>query len=173
VKFVGFRTHKIHQKNTYQCNVILNTKSIFKNDFCEIYEYQHYNKLVRNPNTDCPFCNPQSEGELIVESTTAYAIYDQFPVNDGHVLIIPKRHCSDYFELTFKEQAACIFMLNKIKEIVTAKFNPDGFNIGINIGDKAGQTVNHVNIHLIPRYGGDVEEPRGGVRGVIPNKQKY
>lgn len=64
-------------------------------------------------------------------------------------------------------------MLNKVKEIISEKFNPDGFNIGINIGEKAGQTINHVHIHLIPRYKGDVEEPRGGVRGVIPNKQKY
>ena len=173
LQFEGFRTHKIHQKKTYQCNVILNSKSFFKNENCEIYEYQHYNQLIRKQNTDCPFCNPDSERELIVESATAYAIYDKFPVNDGHVLILPKRHCSDYFDLTFKEQAACTFMLNKVKEIVSAKFNPAGFNIGINVGEKAGQTVHHVHIHLIPRYIGDVKDPRGGVRGVIPNKQKY
>ena len=173
LQFEGFRTHKIHQKKTFQCNVILNSKSFFKNENCEIYEYQHYNQLARNQNQDCPFCNPDSERELIVESATAYAIYDKFPVNDGHALIIPKRHCEDYFELTFKEQAACLFMMNKVKEIVLSKFKPDGFNIGINVGEKAGQTVHHVHIHLIPRYNGDVEEPRGGVRGVIPNKQKY
>lgn len=173
LQFEGFRTHKIHQKKTYQCNVILNSKSFLKNDFCEIYEYQHYNQIKRIENQDCPFCNPDSNRELIVESATAYAIYDKFPVNDGHALIISKKHCSDYFDLTFKEQAACIFMLNKVRKVVSAKFNPDGFNIGINIGEKAGQTVNHVHIHLIPRFNGDVEEPRGGVRGVIPNKQKY
>jgi diadenosine tetraphosphate (Ap4A) HIT family hydrolase len=173
LQFEGFRTHKIQQKRTYQCNVVLNSKSFFRNENCEIYEYQHYNQIKRTENTDCPFCNPDSERELIVESATAYAVYDKFPVNNGHSLIIPKRHCSDYFELSFKEQAACIFMLNKVKEIVSKKFNPDGFNVGINIGEKAGQTVNHVHIHLIPRYNGDVEEPRGGVRGVIPNKQKY
>jgi diadenosine tetraphosphate (Ap4A) HIT family hydrolase len=173
LQFEGFRTHKIHQKKTYQCNVILNSKSFFKNDFCEIYEYQHFNQIKRTENTDCPFCNPDSERELIVESATAYAIFDKYPVNDGHALIIPKKHCSDYFDLSFKEQAACIFMLNRVKEIVSKKFNPDGFNIGINIGEKAGQTVNHVHIHLIPRYDGDVDEPRGGVRGVIPSKQKY
>lgn len=173
LQYEGFRTHKIHQKKTYQCNVILNSKSFFRNENCEIYEYQHYNQIKKTENTDCPFCSPDSDRELLVESATAYAIYDKFPVNDGHALIIPKRHCSDYFQLTFKEQAACIFMLNKVKEVVSAKFNPDGFNIGINIGEKAGQTVNHVHIHLIPRYKGDVEEPRGGVRGIIPNKQKY
>ncbi|WP_154286431.1 bifunctional class I SAM-dependent methyltransferase/HIT family protein [Pedobacter puniceum] len=173
LQFEGYRTHKIYQKKTYQCNVVLNSKTFFKNENCEIYEYQHYNQIKRTENTDCPFCNPNSEHELIVESATAYAIYDKFPVNDGHVLIIPKKHCSNYFDLSFKEQAACIFMLNKLKEVVAAKFKPDGFNVGINIGEKAGQTVNHVHIHLIPRYDGDVEEPRGGVRGVIPNKQKY
>jgi diadenosine tetraphosphate (Ap4A) HIT family hydrolase len=147
--------------------------SFFRNENCEIYEYQHYNQINKTEKIDCPFCNPDVERELIVESATAYAIYDKFPVNDGHALIIPKKHCSDYFALSFKEQAACIFMLNRVKEIVSEKFNPDGFNIGINIGEKAGQTVGHVHIHLIPRYNGDVEDPRGGVRGVIPNKQKY
>lgn len=173
LKYQGFRTHKIHQKKTYQCNVILNSKSFFRNENCEIYEYRHYNQLKRKENPTCPFCNPDAERELIVESATAYAIYDKFPVNNGHALIIPKKHCADYFDLSFKEQAACIFMLNKVKEIVTQKFKPDGFNVGINVGEKAGQTINHVHIHLIPRYNGDVNDPAGGVRGVIPNKQKY
>lgn len=169
----GFRTHKIHQKKTYQCNVTLNSNSIFKNKNCEIYEYQHYNQIERKVNSNCPFCNPDSDRELIVESALAYAIYDKFPVNDGHALIIPKRHCSDYFDLSFKEQAACMFMLNMVKIIVSKRFNPDGFNVGINVGDKAGQTIKHVHIHLIPRYVGDVKEPKGGVRGVIPSKQTY
>ena len=173
LQFEGFRTHKIHQKKTYQCNVILNSKSFYRNENCEIYEYQHYNQQKRNDNPKCPFCNPDSERELIVESATAFAIYDKFPVNDGHALIIPKRHCADYFDLSFKEQSACIFMINKVKEIVVQRFKPDGFNIGINIGEEAGQTVHHVHIHLIPRFKGDVDDPRGGVRGVIPNKQKY
>lgn len=169
----GFRMHKIHLKKTYQCNVVLNSKSLFKNENCEIYEYQHYNQIIKTENNDCPFCNPDSDRELIVESATAYAIYDKFPVNNGHALIIPKRHCKNYFDLTFKEQAACLFMLNKVKETITAKYNPDGFNIGINVGEKAGQTVDHVHIHLIPRYNGDVEDPRGGVRGVVPSKKNY
>ncbi len=173
LQFEGFRTHKIHQKKTYQCNVVLNSKSFFKNENCEIYEYQHYNQISRNENEVCPFCNPDTERELIVESAIAYAMFDKFPVNNGHALIIPKKHCADYFDLTFKEQSACIFILNKVKEIVGKRFNPDGFNVGININETAGQTVPHVHIHLIPRYKGDVENPRGGVRGVIPNKQKY
>lgn len=171
--FEGFRTHKIHQKKTYQCNVVLNSKSFFKNENCEIYEYQHFNRLNQTENLECPFCNPDSDREILVETATAYAIYDKFPVNDGHTLIIPKRHCADYFKLTFKEQAACLFLMNKLKEIVAKKFNPVGFNIGVNVGEQAGQTIHHVHIHLIPRYNGDVEDPKGGVRGVIPSKQKY
>jgi diadenosine tetraphosphate (Ap4A) HIT family hydrolase len=173
LQFQGFRTHKVHQKKTYQCNVVLNIKSIFKNENCEIYEYRHFNQINRKDKTDCPFCNPDSNRELIVESATAYAIFDKFPVNIGHALIIPKKHCADYFNLTFKEQSACWFILNKVKTILEKRFNPDGFNVGINIGIKAGQTVNHVHIHLIPRYEGDVEDPRGGIRSVIPSKQKY
>lgn len=173
IRFEGFRTHKIHQKPTYQCNVILNYRSIFKNENCEIYEYEHFNQIKKKENSECPFCNPDSKRELIVESATAYSIFDKFPVNKGHALIIPKKHCSNYFDLSFKEQSACLFMLNKVKEIVSNKFNPDGFNVGINIGDAAGQTIPHVHIHVIPRYKGDIEDPRGGVRGVIPDKKIY
>jgi diadenosine tetraphosphate (Ap4A) HIT family hydrolase len=173
IRFEGFRTHKVHQKPTYQCNVILNYTSIFKNDNCEIYEYKHFNQIKKKENSECPFCNPDSKRELIVESATAYSIFDKFPVNKGHVLIIPKKHCTNYFDLSFKEQSACLFMLNKVKEIVSNKFNPDGFNVGINIGDAAGQTIPHVHIHLIPRYKDDVENPSGGVRGVIPDKKIY
>ena len=122
---------------------------------------------------DCSFCNPDSQRELILESSTVYAMFDKFPVSKGHALIIPKNHCADYFELTFQEQSACWHMLNSVKQIVEKKFNPDGFNIGININESAGQTVPHTHIHLIPRYKGDVKEPRGGVRGVIPEKKNY
>ena len=173
VSYQGYRMHKLHKKETYQCQVQLPYHSIFLNDNCEIYEYQQYNQLARNHESNCVFCNPNAEHELIAESATVYAIYDKFPVNEGHALIIPKRHCADYFDLSFKEQAACLFVLNKVKELVAQRFKPDGFNVGINIGEKAGQTIHHVHIHLIPRYDGDVEEPRGGVRGVVPDKQQY
>lgn len=173
LKHQGFRMHKIYHQQTYQCNVKLPFKSIFRNDNCEIYEYRHFNKLKEPNSLDCPFCNPEQDRELIVESATAFSMYDKFPVNDGHALIIPKKHCFNYFDLTFKEQAACLFMLNTVKQIVYEKFKPDGFNIGINVNEAAGQTISHVHIHLIPRYNGDVEEPRGGVRGVIPSKKDY
>lgn len=173
IQHEGFRTHKIHQKLTYQCNVVLNYSSVFRNDNCEIYEYRHYNQIERKENAACPFCNPGTASELLLESATVYAVSDKFPVSAGHTLIIPKKHCTDYFQLTFKEQSACWFMVNKAKEILQKKFNPDGFNIGINISEAAGQTIPHVHIHLIPRYQGDVKDPRGGVRGVIPEKKSY
>ena len=124
-----------------------------------------------NENKLCPFCN--LEREKILESELSFAIYDGFPVNEGHALIIPKRHTANYFDLSLEEQKDCIELLNRVKGIVQEKYNPSGFNVGININEAAGQTVPHVHIHLIPRYEGDVEEPRGGVRGVIPERRNY
>lgn len=173
LQYEGFRTHRLHQKKTYQCNVVLNFKSVLRNENCEIYEYKQYNQIARRSNLSCPFCNPEPGRELIAESATAYAMLDKFPVSNGHTLIIPKKHCADYFDLTFKEQSACTFMINFVKKILAKEYNPNGFNVGINIGEHAGQTVPHVHIHLIPRYKGDVKEPRGGVRGVIPGKRDY
>lgn len=122
-------------------------------------------------NLSCPFCN--LEREKILETEMSFAIYDGFPVNEGHALIIPKRHTANYFDLSLEEQKDCIELLNRVKGIVQEKYNPAGYNVGININEAAGQTVPHVHIHLIPRYEGDVEEPRGGVRGVIPGKKLY
>lgn len=173
LKHEGFRTHKIHQKKTYQANVVLNYRSLFRNENCEIYEYRHFNQLKRKDHPECPFCNPIPTIELIAESATVFSIFDKYPVNAGHALIIPKKHCADYFDLTFREQSACIFMLNFVKNFIQEKFKPDGFNVGINVNQVAGQSIPHVHIHLIPRYQGDVEDPFGGVRGVIPGKRFY
>jgi diadenosine tetraphosphate (Ap4A) HIT family hydrolase len=124
-----------------------------------------------NENKPCPFCNV--EREIILENELSFAIYDGFPVNEGHALIIPKRHTANYFDLSLEEQKDCIELLNRVKGIVQEKYNPAGFNVGININEAAGQTVPHVHIHLIPRFEGDVEEPRGGVRGVVPGRRSY
>lgn len=91
----------------------------------------------------------------------------------GHSLIVPKRLVSNYFDLSQKEQTALWIVVNEVKKILQEKYNPDGFNIGINVNEEAGQTIWHCHIHIIPRYKGDVEEPRGGVRGVIPSKKNY
>jgi ATP adenylyltransferase len=121
----------------------------------------------------CPFCSLTEDKKTIIELESAYAIYDKFPVSPGHSLIIPKRHCADYFDLSFDEQSACWNLVNQIKEILDQSYRPDGYNIGINNLVPAGQTLPHVHIHLIPRYIGDVPRPQGGIRGVIPSKKEY
>ena len=118
----------------------------------------------------CPFCDPN---ERVLANELAYVRYDKFPVSPGHALIIPYRHVSDYFDLTEAEFEAIHALVRDIKGLIADKFEPDGFNVGINAGEAAGQTVWHVHVHLIPRYKGDVKNPRGGVRGVIPSKRSY
>lgn len=120
----------------------------------------------------CPFCHiPQDK--FVEETELVYAKRDIYPVNNGHTLIIPKRHIATFFEATAEEKLELINTLGKAKKAIQDIFNPDGFNIGINEGLASGQTVMHLHIHLIPRYNGDVEDPQGGVRGCIPEKQKY
>jgi ATP adenylyltransferase len=130
-------------------------------------------KADHRASTSCPFCFPSENGPIIIESNFAFAIYDRFPVNPGHALIIPRRHCRDYFCLSEDEQRECWALVNQVKELVEQTYHPDGYNIGINIQESAGQTVPHVHIHLIPRYAGDVLRPHGGIRGVIPDKKEY
>lgn len=111
--------------------------------------------------------------EIICETATCVAFFDGYPVSPGHALIVPNRHVSSYFDLTDHEREAMNVMLQYVKRVVDECFHPDGYNIGINVGQAAGQSVYHCHMHLIPRYAGDVENPKGGVRGVIPKKQKY
>ena len=120
---------------------------------------------------DCPFCNISRE--IILESDMCMAIYDQYPVSKGHVLVIPRRHMKDYFGLSQQEIKDLWVMVEKVKEFLESKYKPDGYNIGFNVGMAAGQTIDHVHIHVIPRYKGDMEDPTGGVRHVIPEKGKY
>lgn len=171
--YEGYRMHKLHNKQTYQCNIILPYKSIFKNESCEIYEYQHYTILNNNKSDVSPFLVGEETREMIFESATAFSFFDKYPVTAGHTLIVPKRLVPNYFDLSFKEQSACWLMANKVKIELQKRFKPNGFNIGININESAGQTIFHSHIHIIPRYNGDVEEPKGGVRGVVPDKKNY
>lgn len=122
---------------------------------------------------DCPFCNIKDNVNVIYQDSSWIAVYDNYPVSKGHVLLIPKRHVKTYFELNYVELASVGVNIGIIKRILDKKFKPTGYNIGINCGESAGQTVPHCHIHIIPRYDGDVEDPRGGVRGCIPEKMKY
>ena len=158
---------------TYQCNVILPFKSWLTAEHCEIYEYQHYNQIAKNTDTDCPFCAPEAERTLLAETATAYAILDNNPVTHGHTLIIPKRHVANYFDLTTREQTACWLMVNFVKQILSELYQTNDFNIGINVGEAAGQVVAHGCIGVIPRRLGDVVDAVGGVRNVIKGRGRY
>ncbi len=124
--------------------------------------------------SDCPFCSEEIRSRIITSNGSVFAIEDKYPVTPGHLLIIPYRHTADYFSLTEQErkyaEELLLILQNRIQEdddTVT------GFNVGVNCGESAGQTVMHAHIHLIPRRDGDLENPKGGVRGVIPEKMSY
>ncbi|MGQ0546492.1 MAG: HIT family protein [Betaproteobacteria bacterium] len=127
--------------------------------------------MALTPKT-CIFCNTSSE-KLVVENALAQAVYDTYPVSPGHTLIIPRRHAVTIWDLTPEEYAACFELVRKSKDILELRHRPDGFNVGANCGVFAGQSVMHAHIHLIPRYRGDVADPRGGVRNVVPHKAHY
>jgi diadenosine tetraphosphate (Ap4A) HIT family hydrolase len=120
----------------------------------------------------CPFCNLPSD-RIISESDHTFTIRDGFPVSDGHTLIIPKRHVESFFDLRSVEKVDILRALDVAKLALDREFSPAGYNIGINDGEAAGQTILHVHVHLIPRYEGDTEDPRGGARWVFPDKAKY
>jgi diadenosine tetraphosphate (Ap4A) HIT family hydrolase len=119
---------------------------------------------------ECPFCNVRAP---ILANALAFVIFDKHPVNPGHALIVTRRHAASYFATTSEERVAMLDLLLAAKEKTDKRLAPDGYNIGINVGDAAGQTVGHAHMHLIPRFHGDVANPRGGVRGVIPARQSY
>ena len=122
---------------------------------------------------DCVFCN-LDESRIEIENDLALSFKDLYPVTNGHTLVIPKRKAQSFFDLTEEETAAIFELLHLQKEDLKNKDSSiTGFNIGINDGEDAGQTIMHCHIHLIPRRSGDMEDPRGGVRGVIPEKQSY
>lgn len=120
----------------------------------------------------CPFCELPAE-RIVFSAEESLVIRDAFPVSPGHTLVIPRRHVGSFFELTEVERDCMFELLAQAKEELDHSFQPDGFNIGINDGAAAGQTVQHLHLHLIPRYRGDVPDPRGGVRWVMPGKAKY
>ena len=122
---------------------------------------------------NCPFCKVESEREIIASTSLSIAFFDGFPVSPGHALIIPRRHVASFFDLTMDEQQDMLKLAGCVKSIIDEKYHPDGYNVGVNVGEAAGQSIFHVHMHLIPRYKGDVSNPRGGVRGVIPSKQNY
>tara|TARA_B110001452_G_C15010121_1_gene353117 strand:+ start:275 stop:673 length:399 start_codon:yes stop_codon:yes gene_type:complete len=128
---------------------------------------------MRDLNNPCLFCDIKESG-CTHKNKLAYASYDSYPVSEYHYLVIPKRHINDYFDLTNEELLACNELIKIIKDEITNKDQTvKGFNIGTNIGKASGQSIFHCHFHLIPRRDGDVENPQGGVRSVIPKRQHY
>ena len=127
---------------------------------------------MTRPEAPCPFCE-DSSGALRDPARLAYTRRDGYPVSKGHTLIIPRRHVRSLFECTTEERQALLTLLDQAKAGLDAEFHPDGYNVGINDGEAAGQTVMHLRIHLIPRYRGDKNDPRGGVRWIFPDKAAY
>ena len=129
--------------------------------------------MLKDPNNPCLFCNSKKSG-VAHENNLAYASYDTYPVSDLHCLIIPKRHINNYFDLSDEELIACNNLIKVVKkEIVEKDKTVEAFNIGTNVGKISGQSIMHCHIHLIPRRKGDVNNPQGGVRSVIPKNQHY
>ena len=120
----------------------------------------------------CPFCTLDSS-RILGENDHAVWIRDGFPVSRGHSLVIPKRHVGSFFAISSEERSAILNLLDQARSAAEDEFAPDGFNVGINDGPAAGQTIFHLHVHLIPRYLGDVDDPRGGVRWVLPEKADY
>src|SRR5512139_2674611 len=111
--------------------------------------------------------------EWVAANALAFAVADRYPVSPGHTLVIPRRLIQTWFDASPEEQTAIFQLVDDVKRKLDAELSPDGYNIGINAGEAAGQTVMHLHVHVIPRYRGDVDDPRGGVRHVIPGKGNY
>lgn len=123
--------------------------------------------------TPCPFCARIASDQALLRDGAAVAIPDAFPLNPGHSLVVPRRHVADLFSLPAVEQADVWRLVATVRERVLAERHPDGFNVGLNVGAAAGQTVDHAHVHVIPRFRGDVSDPRGGVRWVVPVRAAY
>lgn len=119
----------------------------------------------------CIFCEP--EREILAQNARAIAVFDSFPVSPGHALVLPRRHVTTIWDLNPDEYSDCFTLVRELRSGIESRFSPDGFNIGANCGEAAGQSVWHAHIHVIPRYKGDTPNPRGGVRHVIPLKGNY
>lgn len=121
---------------------------------------------------DCPFCEVAS-ARSVGENSLAVAIRDNVPVNPGHTLVVPRRHVGSWFDASQEERVAITDLVDEVKATLDRELHPDGYNIGINVGEAAGQTVMHLHVHVIPRFAGDVDDPAGGVRFVIPARGNY
>lgn len=137
----------------------------------ELYWARHNRGAMMALDKACLFCNPGRE--ILAANDGAIAVFDSFPVSPGHALVLPRRHAATIWDLDAEEFDHCFRLVLAVKPVLEARYSPDGFNVGVNCGEAAGQSVWHAHIHVIPRYKGDTPNPRGGVRHVIPLKANY
>lgn len=175
------RLEKLKTKGGFDCKIYCNCVDIEESNPAITYylekpqQYSEINSFSEHE-VDCIFCQiarQEKNVELLAKFKHCYAIKDQFPVSTGHVLIIPNEHTENWFTAKDEVRSDMIKALHFIKDQLDREYKPHGYNIGVNCGEVAGQSVMHLHVHLIPRYQGDMEDPKGGVRGVIPSKQKY
>jgi diadenosine tetraphosphate (Ap4A) HIT family hydrolase len=121
----------------------------------------------------CLFCDRLAAGGLLTENERAAAFPDAFPLSTGHTLIVPRRHEADFLALSFEEQVDVWRLVGPVKARIDLDLRPDGYNVGVNVGTAAGQTIAHAHLHVIPRYRGDVADPRGGIRWILPARAAY
>lgn len=151
--------------------------------FCPANYKRYEEKVIEPPfaillimeKPECLFCDfgNSERNTVIAETELAYARWDNFPTSEGHAEIVPRRHVESYFDLTDDELLATYELLKQVKDIIDSQYHPDAYNIGVNDGEAAGRTIDHCHVHLIPRYVGDVKNPRGGIRNIIPGKGDY
>ncbi|HXH22992.1 MAG TPA: HIT family protein [Dehalococcoidia bacterium] len=121
----------------------------------------------------CPFCARIAAGDVTADNALAVAFPDAFPLTPGHTLVVPRRHEPDFLALSGEERQAVLALAVEVAARLRAERAPDGYNLGVNVGPAGGQTVAHAHLHVIPRYGGDVADPRGGIRWIIPERARY
>jgi len=121
---------------------------------------------------DCPFCSPADKA-LLARNENVIILWDSFPISPGHTLVTPLRHAASWSDLTREEKIAMFDGIDIAQKEIEKQHSPDGYNIGINDGTAAGQTIMHVHLHVIPRYAGDSDDPRGGLRWILPDKARY
>jgi diadenosine tetraphosphate (Ap4A) HIT family hydrolase len=129
--------------------------------------------MIKGDNqAQCPFCRIE-QTSVFFQSESVVGIWDSYPLNPGHALLIPRRHIASWFEATVDEQSALTLAIQQAKVAIEKKYSPQGFTIGFNDQEAGGQTVLHLHVHVIPRYEGDVPDPRGGIRNIIPARSAY
>ena len=165
----------LHEVTLLLCSMTPKEMNIIDRYQKTVNDRESRSELARHPfmnYAQCPFCHVEAHS-IELKNDYAVALFDGFPITEGHMLVIPKRHAISLYELTEEEQAAMWKLVALARAELIDEFEPDGFNIGINDGLAAGQTVMHAHIHVIPRRTGDVANPRGGIRWIIPNKAQY